>query len=224
MPETETPILISSYPKEHRHVGRGVAVSIGIHVTVAALVCLIMYWLGIMSLRDLLMKGGALAENGPAPEEPVAVDLVYEDPPPPPTPHPEFVEQTVKPKVVPPPEIKKPVPKPVTQIKPRYTAPNAHGEGKTQALSVARVGSSGLPAPSYPYAARNAGQEGTVGIEVVFGSDGAVSSAEVVQSSGSSILDVWTRNFVYGHWKNAQLANQTIHVPVVYDIAQSTAH
>jgi TonB family protein len=223
MPDEPAIALISQYPREHQHVRRSALLAVGIHLLIAALVCLITYWLGIVSLRDLLTKGGSIAESGPAPEV-EEVFLVEQELTPPPTPNPEFVQQIVKPKVAPPPvPPKKAVPKP-NPVKPHYTAPNAHGQGTTQNLSVARVGSSGLPAPPYPYAAHNAGDEGTVGMEVVFGPDGSVASAEVVQSSGYSILDVSTRNFVYGHWKNAQLANQTIHIPIIYDMTQPTGH
>jgi TonB family protein len=212
----ETELLLSQYPREHQHVGRSVAVSIFLHLTIAALVCLITYWLGITSLKDLLSKGGAIAESGPAPEQPMTVELQLEDIAPPPTPNPEFIQQTIKPKVAPPPvPIKKPDVKPVP--KPRYTAPNAKGEGKTQNVSPARLGTSGLPYPSYPAEALNRHEGGTVGIRVVFGPDGSVSSADITESSGVTLLDVSTRNFVYGHWKNASLANQTIHIPVIYD-------
>lgn len=223
-PTDESAVLISQYPKEHRHVGRSFALSVFIHLFLAAVVCAIMYWLGIMSLRDLLMKGGAIAMNGPAPEQPMTVELIEEDLQPPPTPNPEFIQEIVKPKVVPPPP-KKPVPKPPeNRPKPKYTAPNAHGSGETNMLSEARVGSSGLPAPPYPYAARDARQEGTVRMRVVFGADGSVSTADVVQSSGFSLLDSSTRNFIFGHWKNAQLANHTIEVPVIYDLTHPSGH
>jgi hypothetical protein len=175
----DTSVHLSQYPKEHKHVGRSVAIAVFIHLFIAALVCLITYWLGIMTLRDLLEHGGSIAETGAAPEEPMTVELVLEDITPPPTPNPLFIKEVVKPKIVPPPVIKKPVVKPDTKPQPRYTAPNAHGAGKSQNLSVARVGSSGLPAPSYPQEAYNEHEGGTVGMIVVFGSDGSVSSAEV---------------------------------------------
>jgi TonB family protein len=219
MPSTlqEIQVDLAQYPREHKHVGRSVALAVLLHVFIAALVCLITYWLGITTLKDLLSKGGAIAESGPAPEEPMTVELQLEDITPPPTPDPLFIKEVVKPKLVPPPQIKKPVVKPDTKPKPRYTAPNAKGEGKSTAISVARVGSSGLPHPSYPAEALSEHEGGTVGMQVVFGSDGSVSSADVRESSGVTILDSWTRNFVYGHWKNATLANSTIHIQIIYD-------
>ena len=224
-PTDPTAVLISQYPKEHRHVRSSVALSVGIHLLVSAIVCLVLYWLGFTSLKDLLTHGGAIAENGPAPEEPFLVEIVPEEVTPPPTPNPEFIQQVVKPKVVPPPPPPKKVVKQEPRPQPKFTAPNAHGQGISNALSVARVGSSGLPAPSYPVPAKDAGQQGTVTMHVTFGADGAVASADVVGSSGYAILDSWTRNFIFGHWKNASLANQTVHVPVVYDLSQpSSAH
>jgi TonB family protein len=220
----ENAVLISKYPKEHQHVGRSLALSIFIHLTVAALVCAITWWLGITTLKDLLEKGGAIAESGPAPEQPMTVELQYEDtPPPPPTPNPVFIQNIVKPKVPPPPvPLKKPEVKPNTRPKPRYTAPNAKGEGKSPNISAARPGTSGLPSPPYPYEALARNEGGTVGVEVVFGPDGSVKKAKVRQSSGVPLLDVSTLNFVYANWKNASLANTTIHVPVIYDPSKSS--
>ncbi len=161
-----------------------------------------MYGLGFTTLKDLLTKGGSIAESGPAPEEPMTVELVTLDEFPPPTPNPEFVKEVVKPKPIPPPPL---VQKPVIKPEPRpNVAPNAHGEGKSQNVAVARVGSSGLPSPSYPYEALARREGGTVGMEVVFGPDGSVQSATILESSGVAILDVSTRNFIYGHWKKRQ--------------------
>jgi TonB family protein len=215
---TEKPAVnLSQYPKEHRHTRRSIAIAVGVHLLVAALVCLITYWLGITTLRDLMEKGGAIAETGAAPEEPMTVELQLEDLTPPPTPNPEFIKEIVKPKVAPPPVVpKKPEPKP-NKPTPKYTAPKATGQGISANISAAKLGSSGLPKPSYPQDLYNQHEGGTVGMEVVFGSDGSVASASVSSSSGITELDQSTKNFVYGHWKNASLANSTIHVPIVYD-------
>ena len=212
----ETAVLISQYPKEHQHIRRSIAAAVFLHVFIALMVCLVTYWLGITTLKELLEKGGAIAETGPAPEEPMAVELVEEEIPPPPTPNPEFVQELVKPKIIPPIPPKKVI-KPDTKPKPRFTAAKATGEGKSQNISVARVGTSGLPSPSYPADALSRHEGGTVGMQVSFGPDGSVASAEIRESSGVTILDISTRNFVYGHWKNASLANSIIHVPVIYD-------
>ena len=54
-------------------------------------------------------------------------------------------------------------------------------------------------------------------VQVVFGADGSVASATVIVSSGATVLDNNTRDFVYGHWKNPSLANQTLKYTVTYD-------
>jgi TonB family protein len=247
------PVRFSRYPGDRRYVGRSVALSVVLHVLFAALVCLLAYWFGIVRLKDLLNKGGSLAESGPAPEQAMTVNLVMAQPrPPPPVPTPKPVPvptpeakptPTPTPQalpVLPPIQLKivtpapapasvpssspttvaasaKPTAKPIAKPKPKFTAAHATGQGKSQNISPARVGTTGLPAPSYPAEALARHEGGTVSMQVLFGPDGAVMNAEIQQSSGYSILDVSTRNFIYAHWKNASLANTTIHVPVIYD-------
>jgi hypothetical protein len=59
-------------------------------------------------------------------------------------------------------------------------------------------------------------------MHVVFDSGGGIASAEITGSSGVSLLDSWTRNFVYAHWRNAALANQSYDVPFIYDPGSRT--
>jgi TonB family protein len=212
-------VLISQYPKETLHVPRSVGISIGIHVVIAGLVCLMFYLWGITSLRELMLKGGAIAETGPAPEQTIEIQL--EDITPPPTDHVEFKKEIIKPKVEPPktPPPPKIPPKPQEAPK-RFTAPNAHGEGITNRVSTAQVGDSGLPKPSYPFAALSRRIAGTCHIRVTFDSSGAASELTINQSSGSSLLDTNTREFVLSHWKNPQLAGGTYNFPIVYDPTQ----
>jgi len=217
MPAAQLTAQINQYPREPYHVGRGVLISIGLHLFVAGTACLILYLLGIQSLKELLEKGGAIASSGPAPEQAMVVELKLDDIKPPPTDHIEFIQQILKPK--PEPVIPKPPPvppKPVL-IKPRFTAPKATGSGNSNAVSAFILGSSGLPHPSYPVEALDAHEGGTVQMRVVFDGSGGIATAEVIGSSGVTLLDSWTRNFIYGHWKNAGLANQTFTVPVIYD-------
>jgi TonB family protein len=212
--------LITQYPPEDLRVGRGVMIAVGIHLFVAALICIILYIMGIQSLKELLEKGGAIASSGPAPEQPMVIELKVEDIKPPPTDHIEFMEQILKPKpvvIVKPPPPPKPVPKPVVKTKPHFTAPKATGSGTSEVVSGFVKGTSGFPAPGYPYEALQAGEGGTVQMQVVFDSTGAVASAQILGSSGVTILDISTRNFIYGHWKNATQANRTVAVSIVYD-------
>jgi TonB family protein len=205
--------------------GRGFLISVGVHLSLAVLICLILYLLGIVSLKELLEKGGSIASSGPAPEQPMIVELKLDKILPPPTDHIEFIKQVLKkqpPAVVPKPT---PMKKIITAIKQaiakvlpkRFTAPKATGAGNSEGVAAFREGTSGFPYPSYPYEALQAGEGGTVRMHVVFDSGGRVASAEVVSSSGVTVLDTWTRNFIYGHWGNPSVANQSVNVPIVYD-------
>jgi TonB family protein len=219
---------LTQYPPDQTRVGRGILIAIGFHVFAAALICLILYILGIVSLRELLEKGGAIATSGPAPEQQMIVELKLDDIKPPPTDHIEFVKQVLIPKPIPKPipppkPVTKPVPK-VVKVQPKYTAPRATGQGNSNAVSGAIAGTSNLPHPSYPYDALQAGLGGTVTVHVVFDASGGISSADIAGSSGVTELDTYTRNFIYGHWKNASLANRTYTVPIVYDPRSGAVH
>jgi TonB family protein len=219
---------LSQYPPDETRVGRGVLIAIGLHAFAAAIICLILYILGIVSLKELLQKGGAIASSGPAPEQQMIVELKPDDIKPPPTDHIEFAKQILIPKPIPKPiPPPKPVPKPVpkvVKVQPKYTAPRATGQGNSNAVSGAVAGTSNLPHPSYPYDALQAGEGGTVLMHVVFDASGGIASAEIANSSGVTELDVNTRNFIYGHWKNASLANHVYNVPIVYDPSTGGVH
>ncbi len=227
------PADLTKYPPEDSRVVRGIAISVGLHFFVAAIVCLILYLLGIVSLRELMAKGGAIASSGPAPEQPMTIDIKLDDLLPPPTDNPEFVKEVLKEKPIPvvvpkPPEVKpptpvaKPVAKPVVKTKPAFTAPKATGSGNSIAVSGAVAGTSGLPHPSYPQEALQQNEGGTVRLHVVFDGSGGIASADVSGSSGVILLDTWTRNFVYAHWKNPGLAGRSYDVPFVYDPGSRT--
>ena len=226
MDQAQAIAVLTKYPPDQTRIGRGLAIAVGVHFFAAALVCLILYLLGIISLRELLEKGGAIASSGPAPEQQMVVELKLEDILPPPTDHIEFIKQILKlkPVVVPPKPPPKPIPKPVTKPPPKFTAPKATGAGQSNAVSAAIAGTSGLPHPSYPYEALQAAEGGIVQMHVVFDSSGSIASADVTGSSGVTLLDNWTRNFIYGHWKNPGLANRSFDVPVVYDPRNGTVH
>lgn len=216
--------LLNKYPPDHTRVGRGLSIAVAIHFFAAATVCLIMYWLGIISLKELLEKGGAIAESGPAPEQQMIIELKLDQIQPPPTDQIEFVKQILKEKpVVVPPKPPEPKPKPEPpKPQPKYTAPKATGAGNSTAVSAFVKGSTGFPSPSYPLAALQAGQGGTVRMHISFDSGGGIQSADVTSSSGVTLLDTWTRNFIYGHWKNASMAGRSVDVPIIYDPSQHT--
>ncbi len=215
----QAPAHITPYPPERSLVRLGVVVAIGIHIFLAVVTCLILYLMGIQSLKELLDKGGALASSGPAPEQPMVVELKLDDIKPPPTDVIEFQQQVLKPKpqpVIPKPPPTPPTVKPVVKTRPKITAPKATGAGNSDTVSNFVVGSSGFPHPSYPYNLLSAHIGGTVYVRVVFDSSGAASEADVVQSSGTPELDATTRNFILAHWKNASEANQVLTGPVIY--------
>lgn len=62
-------------------------------------------------------------------------------------------------------------------------APKEIGAGELKELGCQ------MPQPQYPPKARRLQQEGTVVVRLIIGTDGAVASASVAQSSGSSLLD-----------------------------------
>ena len=82
---------------------------------------------------------------------------------------------------------------PDTEIKDRAPAP-----APTAAASVAPRYA--RPRPPYPNEARLAHTTGTGVCHVVFGADGRVSSAEMTRSTGSSVLDLSTMDFVSDNW------------------------
>jgi TonB family protein len=101
--------------------------------------------------------------------------------------------------------------------KPKYADAHAIGTGQTASIAFAQRGTAGFPHPDYPPEAFYRHEGGTVHMEVVFGPGGSVESADVQQSSGVDLLDIYTRAFIYAHWKDASFANSTIHIPIIYD-------
>lgn len=214
-------VSLTQYPAERVYIRHGATASLGLHIFVAGLIALIAFLTHIKSIEQLMAEGGSLAQNGPAPEENIEVELRPEDlPPPPPTVNPEFVQQVELPKpvVIPPPPVPVPVPppKPVIVAKPRFTAPKATGSGESASVSNLVVGSSGFPRPGYPYEARIHHQTGTVLISIQFDSRGEAADVEVIQSSGVRILDSSTRSFIHSNWHNEAFAGKRVSVPVEY--------
>jgi TonB family protein len=214
------PASLTRYPAEQIFLRHGAAGSFGLHLFVVSVIILIAFLTHVKTIEQLMAEGGSIAQSGPAPEQSIEVLLRPEDlPPPPPTINPEFIRQTElpKPKVVPPPPVPvRPQPKPVRVSKPRYTAPQATGTGESASVSQLVVGSSGFPQPGYPYEARLHHQTGTVSIGIQFDGSGAAADVEVIASSGVSILDSSTRNFIREHWHDDSFAGRHVTVPVEY--------
>jgi len=216
MPHVST---INQYPPEQSYVRWGAVGSLGIHFLVAGAVLLVAFLAHVKTLEELMKESGSIATNGPAPEEPMEVVLQPDDvPPPPPSVNPEFVRQieTPKPVVVAPPPIV--VKKTVAQVKPKYTAPAAKGDGQTNTVSRLVVGSSEFPQPPYPVEAEMQHQTGSVNVSIQFDGSGSVTDVQVLDSTGASIFISNTRSWIRSHWRNASFAGQSVSVPITYHL------
>jgi TonB family protein len=209
-------------PEERASLRFGATAAVGLHVFVAGLVALVAFLTHIKTIQQLMAEGGAIAQNGPAPEEQMEVILVPDELPPPPTPNPEFIRQIVQPKpvVIPPPRpvVPKPQPKPV--VHPRYVAPKATGSGDSATVSRLVVGSSGFPHPGYPYEALQRHQTGTVNVSIQFDSAGYAEDVEIVGSSGVAILDSSAQSFIRANWHNESFAGRHATVPIEFTMDQ----
>jgi TonB family protein len=214
--------------RDRRHLRKSVALSLLMHAFAATFLVFLAWCFGWTTLKDLLAQRTSLPATGPAPEQTVTMELLPQPPTPPmpaappppqpPAPNPAIVQQLPKPAV---PHAPTAHPKTVAQTRPKpkapFTAAHATGAGLTPEISPPRLGTKGLPVPGYPLEALYRAEGGTVSMQVVFGSDGGVQRAEVQQSSGSALLDNYTRTFIYAHWKNASYANTTVRIPIIYD-------
>ncbi|CAE6752983.1 hypothetical protein CFBP6600_17070 [Xanthomonas arboricola pv. corylina] len=149
----------------------------------------------------------------PAPKERWVMPIIIETPPPPvfpievkfkpktthtsPTPVPVQVQTPVisEPAVVDNATFALPaVPEAVSDSAPAIAAPSGPVEaGQLQYLS--------SPAPSYPVAALRAGQQGTVLLRVLVGTDGRPAEVSVQTSSGHRALDLAARSQVLRNWR-----------------------
>jgi len=97
------------------------------------------------------------------------------------------------------------------------TGAGAGGGGGTAAGG--RGGGSGyFPTPPYPSQARSRGQQGTVQLSIVFGTDGRVTGASVSRSSGYSELDRAASQWVRRHWRAAAGQVGTFRLPVHFKL------
>jgi TonB family protein len=186
------------YPPEQLYVRWAAPASIGFHLLLVVVVLVLAYVHHIRSLRDMMT-----ASINQLPIDQLQVILIDENKPPPPTDHPLWIKQLIIPKVKPPPPPPpppKPKPKPVpVRMVPRLI-----------------VGSHHLPVPGYPPDAYAQHIEGTVMVQVSFDASGGVAEAEVVESSGSALLDSATRHFILENWHEVDMAGQTQTVPIQY--------
>lgn len=190
---------IHDYPPEKRYTPWGMGASVGFHLTIVGVILWFAYLESIHHLGNLMTA--TIVEQ---PLDQVEILIIDEKKEPPPTDNPEWIKQQIIPKnQPPPPPPPKPKPKPPVPVRhiPRYD-PN----------------SPGLPRPQYPYEAYSNHIEGTVALKVGFDGSGNVIDAVIEDSSGSALLDNWSRHWVLSHWHDPKYAGQVINVPVSYQI------
>lgn len=146
-----------------------------------------------------------------APIETKIIDEVKQERPPPPPPPPELAPPP--PAFVPPPEIRIETPPPpksapitvVTPEKPVAPAPPVAAPAPAPVAESVKV----LPKidarnsrePPYPPASRRLGEQGSLILQVLVGSDGRVRESKLVQSSGFARLDAAALDGVKGHYR-----------------------
>jgi TonB family protein len=113
------------------------------------------------------------------------------------------------------------VPENLAVAPPGDSAPAAPAREKTAAPGL--LGNTGhggdRPQPEYPKMAQDLGQQGTVVLLLTADEAGIVISAEVEQSSGSSILDHAAAEFVKRHWTVAPGARgRKFRAPIRYQL------
>jgi protein TonB len=157
-----------------------------------------------------------IEDQAPPPDEPPPPPPKLEDIPPY-VPPPDVVIETSAP---PPPTISTqstiatPEPPRVAPPAPPAPPPAPPAIASTRAIPNAR--NREVSADDYPSASQRAGEEGTVGIRVVIGTDGRVKDCQVAQSSGFSRLDERTCQIVLRRWRfkpateNGQPVEQTM--------------
>jgi protein TonB len=97
--------------------------------------------------------------------------------------------------------------------------PMEHVEPMTQLAQISNTGSGGSrPAPPYPQIAADAGEQGTVMVQMTAGSDGRVASLQITHSSGFPILDRATEDFIRRHWTlpSGGSTNQVFETSILY--------
>jgi len=191
---------IHDYPAEKTYTPWGLIGSIGFHVAVVALILWLAYVQHIRSLKDMMTATIVQTQV-----DDIQILVIDEKKEPPPSANPLWIKQLIIPKNKPPPP---PPPKPKPKPKP------------VAVHQVARLipGSRSLPQPTYPMEAYQAHIQGTVVMKVGFDGAGNVIDAIVEQSSGSSVLDNWSRHWILTNWRDVDFAGQVQDVPIQYVI------
>jgi len=197
-PGAEDTIL--DYPPERLYVHWGATAAIGFHLLFASIILILAYIHHIRNLRDLMT-----ATITQVPIDQLQIMLIDDNKPPPPTNHPLWIKQIIVPKIPPPPP---PPPKPKPKPKPQ----------PIRLVPRLVVGSHNLPTPDYPSDAWDQRIQGTVLLQVSFDGSGGVFDVQVINSSGSSILDSSARHYILENWRDVDFAGQVETVPIQYMI------
>jgi protein TonB len=191
---------IHDYPEEKRYTPWGMSASVGFHLLIVGIILWIAYLQHIRHLRDMMT-----ATIVQLPVDQIDILIIDEKKVPPPTDNPLWIKQLIIPKnkpPPPPPPPPKPKPKPVAVHQVARLIPGGHS----------------LPQPSYPMEAYRDHVEGTVVMKVGFDGTGGVIDAVVEESSGSPILDNWSRHWILSNWHDPDFAGQVQEVPIQYVI------
>lgn len=203
-------------------------------------------WVNSICLVFLIIGLAGFRATPPPPipvkplEEPALVELATPPPPPPTTPEELKPEEPTPDKTEAPPPmvrvtmasptIRFAVPTPGNIIVPEKLAVAPPGDNGPQAAPAREkatapslLGNTGhggdRPQPEYPKMAQDLGQQGTVVLLLTADEAGIVISAEVEQSSGSSILDHAAADFVKRHWTVAPGARgRMFRAPIRYQL------
>lgn len=90
-----------------------------------------------------------------------------------------------------------------------------------QLARISNTGASGSrPAPPYPEIAQNAGEQGTVILQMTATPDGHVASLQIIHSSGYPVLDRATEDFIRRHWMLPMggSPNQLFETSIIYQL------
>jgi TonB family protein len=136
-----------------------------------------------------------------------------EEPPPPPPPPDEPTEFTIEEPTPPPrpPDVKQ---KPRARV--ASSRPTGPPTGPVSLIS-ARANLTSAPRPTYPYEARRSKQTGSGKFLLHFDPGGAVTDVDVVQSTGSAILDQ-TSAQTFRRWRCKPGVYSKVYVPITYTL------
>lgn len=190
----------------------GALCSAGLHLFLILFVAVLAWITGVKSLADLM----SAAVVPPPPDQQQIMEIELDEQPPPPPPdvvdfqRQHLIVKNQPPPPPPPPKPKPPPPKPVVRAEPPPAAPPHE----------LVVGSGHFPQPTYPPRAKLMRISGTVVVNVHFDGSGGVGSVDVESSSGSSILDSSSVNFIRENWHDASWAGKSGRVPIRYQLIQ----